>query len=155
MISLVCLFILTNGLTNYGFFGFFLNRFRQKKHPKCYSEGHKLSLSLCNHLKKLFPRVFDHLEMVRSKENLPEHVARVGESPFTGMIIKRDYTCNPYTHEDDLNYGFFMWLGANGKFLSNFLFFTNSNALLEHYLSFFFSYAVIVCLNCRSKRCIW
>ena len=65
------------------------------------------------------------MEMVRSKENLPQHVAWVGESPFIGMSITRDYTCNPHIDEDDLDYGFFIWLGANGKFLNHFLIFYN------------------------------
>lgn len=71
---------------------------------------------LYHHLRSLFPLVLEQLEMIWAKENLPAGVGRVGESPFTAISVTKDYSCNPHIDEGDQNYGFFIWLGANGKY---------------------------------------
>ena len=71
---------------------------------------------LCEVLRKIFPQIFEHLEAVWEKEGMPINVARVGNAPFTTMCITRDYSCNPHIDAHDNSFGFFIWIGANGKF---------------------------------------
>jgi hypothetical protein len=39
----------------------------------------------------------------------------MGQSPFTGISITRDYYCNVYSDTNDFSYSFFVWLGVDGK----------------------------------------
>jgi hypothetical protein len=90
-------------------------RFRQKKAPLCYILGENLAHRLHVHLQRLFPSIFRHLEMVRSKELMPDDVGRLAGSPFTGMSVTLDYSCRAHLDDDDVSYCFIVWLGSAGE----------------------------------------
>lgn len=113
-----------------------LCRFSHSKHPLCYSYGEKLATMLCKVLKELFPPIFEHLEAVWIREGMPMNEGRVGGAPFTTMCITRDYSCNPHNDEHDNSFGFFIWLGSDGK-LKFYIQLIYSLLNFFHYVMFF------------------
>jgi hypothetical protein len=105
--SSVLLFTLPDGV----------GRFRHKNAPLCYTYGENLAHRLHLHLKRLFPSIFEHLEIVRSEELMPRGVGRVADSPFTGVSVTLDHSSRLHVDEDDVSYCFIVWLGSDGRFL--------------------------------------
>jgi hypothetical protein len=62
-----------------------------------------------------FGYIFDHLYKIRETEGVSPNEGCMGQSPFTGISITRDYHCNVHSDTNDFSYSFFIWLGADGK----------------------------------------
>jgi hypothetical protein len=100
----------------YGF-NIILVWFYRYKHPKpeCYCRSEKLVKLLSTALQRDFGYIFDHLYKIRETEGVSPNEGCMGQSPFTGISITRDYHCNVHSDTNDFSYSFFVWLGADGK----------------------------------------
>ena len=85
------------------------------KETACYKQSIGLAEIISNQLKTYFPSIFDQLEKIREIEGISDGEGCIGKTPFTAMSITQDYTCDIHTDDDDVSYGFFIWLGKNGK----------------------------------------
>jgi hypothetical protein len=105
---------------DYGF-NIILVWFYRYKHPKphpkpeCYRRSEKLVKLLSTALQRDFGYIFDHLYKIRETEGVSPNEGCMGQSPFTGISITRDYHCNVHSDTNDFFYSFFVWLGADGK----------------------------------------
>jgi hypothetical protein len=109
------------------FYGFNKNLlwFSRYKHPKpeCYHRSEKLVKILSAALQHDFGHIFDHLYKIRETEGVSPNEGCMGQSPFTGISITRDYHCNVHSDINDFSYSFFVWLGADGKSTVDFCYF--------------------------------
>jgi hypothetical protein len=95
------------------------------KHPKteCYTKSEKLVETVSTGLKRHFLPIFQHLYQIRKDEGVAVNEGCMGNSPFTGISIIKDYHCSVHNDSNDFSYSFFIWLG-DGKFLYSILFYS-------------------------------
>jgi hypothetical protein len=88
------------------------------KHPKteCYTKSEKLVEIVNTGLKRHFLPIFQHLYQIRKDEGVAINEGCMGNSPFIGISITKDYHCSVHNDSNDFSYNFFIWLG-DGKFL--------------------------------------
>jgi len=82
---------------------------------QCYKQLEDLATFIYMRLRKKNSPVLTHLTKIREIKNMSSNVECLGETPFTGMFITKNYNCNLHLDTDDYSYCFFIWLGQNGE----------------------------------------
>ena len=83
--------------------------------PDCYKQLEQLMELINNGLEHKFSSILCHLYAIREQEGVKSGEGCMGNSPFTGISITKDYNCNVHNDTIDFSYCFFIWLGNNGE----------------------------------------
>jgi hypothetical protein len=115
------------------------------KHPKteCYTKSEKLVETVSTGLKRHFLPIFQHLYQIRKDEGVAVNEGCMGNSPFTGISITKDYHCSVHNDSNDFSYSFFIWLG-DGKFLYSTLFYSTLLYSILLYSILFYSTLCVI-----------
>ena len=87
------------------------------KHTKldCYKQSEQLVELINSGFECKFSSILRHLYAIREYEGVKSRDGCMGNSPFTGISITKDYNCNVHNDTNDFLYSFFIWLGNNGE----------------------------------------
>ena len=81
-----------------------LCRYKHTK-PDCYKQLEQLVELINTGLKRKFSSILRHLYAIREQEGVKFGEGCMGNSPFTGISITKDYNCNMHIDTNDFSYG--------------------------------------------------